>query len=65
MDSTMSWTVSDRATYANPHQVAAGIDHVFVNGTQIVNHAQPVERLGKQVGERLPGRALRFKQSVS
>lgn len=29
-------TVSDHATYAEPHQLSTGIDHVFVNGTAVV-----------------------------
>lgn len=44
-------TVIDRATFAEPTLPAAGIDHVFVNGS-------PVWSEGKPTGER-PGRALR------
>lgn len=29
-------TVAERATYADPHQYASGITHVFVNGTPVV-----------------------------
>jgi len=29
-------TVDERATYENPHQVSIGIDHVIVNGQQVV-----------------------------
>ncbi|HJU64829.1 MAG TPA: D-aminoacylase [Gemmatimonadaceae bacterium] len=44
-------TVSDRATYAQPHQLSVGIRHVFVNGTEVV-------RDGKHTGAR-PGRVVR------
>ena len=47
-------TVIDRATFADPMQPAAGIEHVFVNG-------RPVWSAGKATGER-PGRALRRQQ---
>ena len=29
-------TVAERATYVDPHQYAAGIDHVLVNGRQVI-----------------------------
>jgi N-acyl-D-amino-acid deacylase len=44
-------TVIDRATFAEPTRPAAGIEHVFVNGS-------PVWSEGKPTGAR-PGRALR------
>jgi N-acyl-D-amino-acid deacylase len=44
-------TVIDRATFAEPTLPAAGIEHVFVNGS-------PVWSEGRPTGER-PGRALR------
>jgi N-acyl-D-amino-acid deacylase len=44
-------TVIDRATFAEPTLPAAGIEHVFVNGS-------PVWSEGKPTGKR-PGRALR------
>ncbi|MGH7062085.1 MAG: amidohydrolase family protein, partial [Stellaceae bacterium] len=44
-------SVIDRASFAEPTQPAAGIEHVFVNG-------RPVWSEGKPTGER-PGRALR------
>jgi dihydroorotase/N-acyl-D-amino-acid deacylase len=44
-------TVSDRATFEQPHQLSVGIRDVFVNG-------QAVWREGKLTGAR-PGRALR------
>jgi dihydroorotase/N-acyl-D-amino-acid deacylase len=28
-------TIADRATYARPHQLAIGVQHVFVNGVQV------------------------------
>ena len=49
-------TVADRATVANPHQFSVGIEHVIVNGVEILTHGKPVETLGPE----LPGRALRF-----
>jgi dihydroorotase/N-acyl-D-amino-acid deacylase len=42
--------VIDRATFSNPHQLAAGVRHVFVNG-------QAVLRDGEMTGSR-PGRVL-------
>jgi len=44
-------TVAEKATYENPHQISAGIEHVFVNGVEV--WAQ-----GKHTGAK-PGRALR------
>jgi len=49
-------TVTDRATYDQPHEPAAGIEHVLVNGTPIIAAGQPVELPGPE----LPGRALKF-----
>ena len=43
-------TISDRATFENPHQYAVGVRHVFVNGTQVI-------RNGEHTGAK-PGRAL-------
>jgi N-acyl-D-amino-acid deacylase len=43
--------VQDRATFTNPHQYAAGIVHVFVNGQAVLLN-------GELTGTR-PGRALR------
>jgi N-acyl-D-amino-acid deacylase len=52
-------TVTDRATYADPHQYAVGVAHVIVNGTPIICDGQPrTDFPGK-----LPGRALKFKQA--
>jgi N-acyl-D-aspartate/D-glutamate deacylase len=44
-------TVADRATFQEPHQYAAGIEQVIVNGTVVV-------RDGEHTGA-LPGRVLR------
>jgi N-acyl-D-amino-acid deacylase len=44
-------TVSDRATFANPHRYPVGIAHVIVNGEIVLHH-------GELTG-RLPGRVLR------
>jgi N-acyl-D-amino-acid deacylase len=43
--------IADRATWAQPHQFAAGVEHVIVNG-------QPVLRDGRLTGAR-PGRVVR------
>jgi N-acyl-D-amino-acid deacylase len=48
-------TVADRATYADPHQYAAGISHVLVNGMPIVEAGRPRFSFDGP----LPGRALR------
>ena len=44
-------TVSDQATFANPHQYPVGIEHVIVNGKVVLQD-------GELTG-RLPGRVLR------
>ncbi len=44
-------TVIDRATYDQPHQISAGMHHVFVNGVQVV-------RDGRHTGAK-PGRIVR------
>ena len=43
-------TIADRATFAQPHQYAVGVKHVFVNGTQVLKN-------GEHTGA-TPGRAL-------
>jgi N-acyl-D-amino-acid deacylase len=43
-------TIADTATFDKPHQYAAGVKHVFVNGQQVL-------REGEHTGA-LPGRAL-------
>ncbi len=49
--------VVDNATYADPHQLPTGIDHVIVNGTPVITDGAAVEDLGPT----LPGRSLSFK----
>jgi N-acyl-D-amino-acid deacylase len=44
-------TVQDRATYEEPHQYAVGVQHVFVNGTQVLKD-------GEHTGAK-PGRVVR------
>jgi N-acyl-D-aspartate/D-glutamate deacylase len=43
-------TIGDRATYAQPHQYAVGMKHVFVNGTQVLKDGEHTDAT--------PGRAL-------
>ena len=44
-------TVSDHATFEKPHQYSTGVDHVFVNGVQVL-------RDGEHTGAK-PGRVVR------
>src|SRR3546814_6878049 len=44
-------TIADHATYAAPQQYATGVDHVFVNGVQVL-------RDGEHTGA-TPGRVVR------
>lgn len=44
-------TIDDLATFDNPHQYAVGVEHVFVNGTQVIQD-------GEHTGA-LPGRVVR------
>jgi N-acyl-D-amino-acid deacylase len=44
-------TITDRATYDDPHQYATGVKYVLVNGVTVIEN-------GKHTGEK-PGRALR------
>ncbi|MDF9800333.1 N-acyl-D-amino-acid deacylase [Catalinimonas alkaloidigena] len=32
--------IADKATFENPHQYAVGVEHVFVNGTQVLNEGE-------------------------
>jgi N-acyl-D-aspartate/D-glutamate deacylase len=50
-------TVADRATYEKPHQYAAGIRHVLVNGKMVLEN-------GEDTGQ-LPGRVLRHHATES
>jgi N-acyl-D-amino-acid deacylase len=50
-------TVCDRATFDEPHQLSVGIQQVLVNGVPIIRDGRPVE----MAGQRMPGRALRFR----
>jgi N-acyl-D-amino-acid deacylase len=43
-------TITDRATFAEPHQYAIGMKHVFVNGAHVLKD-------GEHTGAK-PGRAL-------
>jgi N-acyl-D-amino-acid deacylase len=49
-------TVADRATFEKPHAYAVGVQHVFVNGVQVLKDG---EHTGKKPGRALsgPGRA--------
>ncbi|MEX2175518.1 MAG: D-aminoacylase [Pirellulaceae bacterium] len=47
--------IADRATYGQPRQQCRGVEHVFVNGQQIVSPEGPVI----QADSRLPGRFVR------
>ena len=44
-------TISDHATFDDPHQLATGMHHVFVNGVQVLNE-------GEHTGA-MPGRVVR------
>lgn len=33
-------TIADKATFENPHQYSVGVEHVFVNGTQVLNEGE-------------------------
>jgi N-acyl-D-amino-acid deacylase len=45
-------TVGDKATFENPHQYAAGVSYVFVNGQAVVSGGQPT---GAKPGQALRG----------
>ncbi len=45
-------TVQDHATFANPHQYATGVIHVFVNGVQVLNNG---EHTGAKPGRFIKG----------
>lgn len=48
-------TIADKATFIEPHQYPAGIDHVLVNGTIVVDHGRHTEKLTGKVLSR-PGK---------
>jgi N-acyl-D-amino-acid deacylase len=31
-------SISDKATYENPHQYSLGVKHVFINGVQVLSN---------------------------
>ncbi|MEW6751710.1 MAG: amidohydrolase family protein [Candidatus Latescibacterota bacterium] len=51
-------SITDRATYAEPHQLTVGVEHVLVNGVPVVRDGQALEDLP----EPRPGRYLRFRE---
>ena len=53
-------TVTDRATYEDPHQTAEGIAMVVVNGQPILSDNQPAN----ETAENQPGRFLRYQPSA-
>lgn len=50
-------TIAERATFDNPHQYAAGMRHVFVNGVQVLKDG---EHTGAKPGRALWGPGKRF-----
>lgn len=42
-------TIQDNATYENPHQYAEGVQHVFVNGEQVLKDGEHTEAMPGQV----------------
>ncbi len=42
-------TISDHATFDNPHQYSTGVDHVFVNGVQVRDYGEHTGTLPGQV----------------
>ena len=52
-------TVTDCATYTNPHRCCEGVEHVLVNGVPIISESKEVEGLK----EPLPGRFLKFNRT--
>jgi len=45
-------TITDKATFADPHQYSEGMQHVFVNGTQVLKDG---EHTGKKPGQVVHG----------
>lgn len=52
-------TVTDCATYTNPHRCCEGVEHVLVNGVPVISESKEVEGLK----EPLPGRFLKFNRT--
>jgi N-acyl-D-amino-acid deacylase len=50
-------TITDRATFAEPHQTSEGVRHVLVNGQPIISDGKP----RTDFGTCYPGRALKFR----
>jgi N-acyl-D-amino-acid deacylase len=42
-------TISDRSTYENPHQLAVGVQQVWVNGVQVLKDSEPTGKMPGQV----------------
>ena len=55
-------TVQDHATFDRPHQYASGVQHVFVNGTQVLKDGEHTDarpgRVLRGRGYRLTGRRV-------
>ena len=47
-------TIQDRATFADPHQLAVGVDHVVINGRLALKDGAPT---GLPTGRFVHGRA--------
>jgi N-acyl-D-amino-acid deacylase len=48
-------TIQDHATYEKPHQLATGVDQVWVNGVRVLNQGRPT---GAAAGRFVRGRAF-------
>jgi N-acyl-D-aspartate/D-glutamate deacylase len=53
-------TIQDHATFEKPHQLADGVQHVFVNGVQVLKDGMPT---GKPAGRALRGRGANLSPS--
>lgn len=51
-------TVTDKATFDDPHQLTVGIEQVLVNGVPIIEASEPITPSPAP----LPGRALRYRR---
>ena len=48
-------TITDRATYEEPHQYSTGVRHVLVNGKRALTDGDPTEsRSGRVLNRRTP-----------